>query len=95
MIALNAYRLWDTWGAYKLDGMEQLGFPIAFWERGGFVPHQNFYFHFLAIDIAVAVASAYLFSYALRDGWSGTLHRIQTWGLDHIYDDRDENAPHS
>lgn len=93
MIALNAYRLWDTWGAYKTDGMEQLGFPIVFWERGGFCAYENLYFHFLAIDIALAVAFAYLFSYALRDGWGGTLQRMQTWGLDHIYQDQDENEP--
>ncbi|MEZ6094819.1 MAG: hypothetical protein R3C03_11395 [Pirellulaceae bacterium] len=56
MIAINASRLWITRHAFQTDGMEQIGFPLVFFERGGFSYHENWYFEMLAFDVVIAIA---------------------------------------
>jgi hypothetical protein len=87
MIALNAARVWFTWRASQWDGMEQVGFPFVFFERGGFAYHENWYLEMLAIDVGIAFATAYGIAHVLRDGWLAAFRRMRTWGLDDIYEE--------
>ncbi len=88
MIALNASRLWFTWRAFQLDGMEKVGFPFVFFERGGFSYHESWYYEMLAMDVGIAFVAAYVIAYVLRDGWGAAFRNIQTWGLDDIYEEK-------
>ena len=88
MIALNASRLWFTWRAFQTDRMEQVGFPFVFFERGGFSYHENWYYEMLAMDIGIAFVAAYGAAHVLRDGWAAAFRRIQSWGLNDIYEDK-------
>lgn len=67
MVLLNLARLCHTWKAFRLDGMEQIGFPLVFFERGGFAYHEALYPDHLAIDLTIALAAAYFGSHAIRD----------------------------
>lgn len=44
------------------DGIRRLGFPLVFWEEGGFVYRQTFSFVALLTDIALAVIAGVLVS---------------------------------
>lgn len=81
MVALNLLRLAITWRAYRTDGMEQIGFPFAFFERGGLSYREDWHVHLLAADVAIALAFAIGFAHVLRDGWSTAFYRFQNWGL--------------
>lgn len=90
MVGLNVFRLWLTWRAWGTDGMEQIGFPFVFFERGGYSWHENWYYEMLAIDVGVAFVGAYGFARVFRGGVIAAFRRLQTWGLDHAY--RDEHV---
>ena len=80
MILLNTLRLGVTWHAFGTDGMEQIGFPFVFFERGGFAYHEQWYYHLFIADVFIALVVAYGFAHLLRDGWIAAFRRIQTWG---------------
>ncbi len=69
MALLNLARLYFTWKAFGLDGMEQLGFPFVFFEHGGFAYHEALYSDQFAMDVAIAFAAAYFGSHAIRDAF--------------------------
>ena len=85
MIALNISRLALTWGAQRFDGMEQLGFPFVFFERGGFGGIRVWHLDMLAVDIALAIAVPWGIAVACPDGVLAFLRRFPRWGLDHVY----------
>ena len=87
MVGLNLFRLWLTWRAWETDGMERIGFPFVFFERGGFSWRENWNFEMLAIDIGVAFVGAYGIAHVFRHGVTAACRRLQTWGLDHVYGD--------
>lgn len=68
MVGLNFFRLWVTWRAWGTDGVEQIGFPFVFFERGGFSYHEKWHHELLAIDVAIGLAAAYWMTYIFRDG---------------------------
>lgn len=90
MIALNAARLGMTWRTFGTDGMEQVGFPFVFFERGGFAYHENWYLEVLAINIGIAFAAAYGIAQVLRDGWRAAFRNLRAWGLDYV--SKEENV---
>ncbi len=89
MVGLNLFRLWLTWRAWGTDGMEQIGFPFVFFERGGFSWHENWYYEMLAIDVGVAFVGAYAIAHAFRHGLIASFRRLRTWELDHVNRDED------
>ena len=91
MMTLNALRLAITWRAFRTNGMEQIGFPFVFFERGGFSYHSHWYYHLLAANVAIACALAMWFAHILRDGWTAAFHRIRTWGLVDSTNESSEN----
>ena len=88
MAALNLLRLLVTWRAYGTDGFEQIGFPFVFFECGGFSHQENWYYHWLAADICIAIVGAAYAAHLLRDGWINAFRRFQTWGLEDAEADR-------
>jgi hypothetical protein len=79
-IALNLLRLAMTWKAYGTDGYEQIGWPWAFHERGGFSWGEHFYPLLFLADVAVAIGLAYIGGrFTLRDVIH-QIRRFQTWG---------------
>lgn len=93
MVALNVGRLALTWRAYRTCGMEQIGFPWVFFERGGVSYHAVWYVEHLALDLVIAIVVAGGLAHFLRDGWTALLQRMQTWGLDHIDHDTTHAPP--
>jgi hypothetical protein len=86
MISLSAARLVITWRDYATVSMEQIGFPFVFFERGGLAYQESWYYEMIAVDVIVAIAVAYGFAHALRNGWTAAFRRLQTCGLDHVYE---------
>ena len=48
------------------DGIRRCGFPLLFWEKGGFVAHEYFYPTQLAADVLFGVIVGVLLSKLLR-----------------------------
>lgn len=67
MVSLNLTRLACTWKAFGTDGMEQVGFPFGFFERGGYSYHANLYADRLILDVAIAIVVAYVCGRARYD----------------------------
>jgi hypothetical protein len=64
----------------RTDGYEQIGFPWAFYEQGGFAFRQHFFVHWLIADILVAFIIAWLIGFLPRKGIFGLLHWARSWG---------------
>ncbi|MDB4637868.1 MAG: hypothetical protein P8M30_18715 [Planctomycetaceae bacterium] len=82
MVGLNLLTLARTWKAYHTDMMEQIGFPFAFRERGGFSGVDAWHYEFLLIDILIALALAYGFAHAFKEGFVATFHKLRKLGLE-------------
>ena len=82
MVGVNFCRLALTWRAFGTDGYEQIGFPFVAFERGGFSYSQTLHWHWLAVNVALAIGVAYGGSHLLRDGWYAAFRKIQTWRQD-------------
>ena len=82
MVSMNVAHLAFTWRDFEYDGMEQIGFPFVFFERGGYAYHQNLYYDMLAIDISIAFVGAHVIAFAIRDGWKAAFRRLHTWDVD-------------
>jgi len=48
------------------DGIRRCGFPVLFWEKGGFIAHEHFYPTHLAADLLFAVTVGVLLAATLR-----------------------------
>lgn len=79
-IALNVLRLALTWKAYGTDGYEQVGWPWAFYERGGFSWGEHFYPLLFLADLAVAIGLAYIGGRMTARDAIAQIRRFQTWG---------------
>lgn len=55
-VFLNFVPTMLTWRAYETCGMEQIGFPFVFFERGGFGYVENFNIECLITNAALALA---------------------------------------
>ncbi|WP_442505697.1 hypothetical protein SH528x_004497 [Novipirellula sp. SH528] len=84
MVALNFSRLIVTWHAFRTDGFEQIGFPFAFFERGGFSFHYVWHLQWLFVDAVIAFTVAVGCGYLLRDGWIVAFRRLRKWGLEEV-----------
>jgi len=79
-IALNVLRLAMTWKAYGTDGYEQVGWPWAFYERGGFSGGEHFYPLLLFVDCAIAIGLAYVGGRITARDVVEQIRRFQSWG---------------
>lgn len=78
LVGFNLFPLVVTWRAFHGDGMEQIGFPVPFIERGGFSYHQNVFWDALCADAVVLLLSSSAAGYWLRNGWRDALTRLKT-----------------
>jgi hypothetical protein len=85
-ICLNAIPYGFSYGSYRTDGFEVAGWPLYFWECGGFAPSMHFDYLFLLIDMLVAIGLAMAVGISFRDGVGPFLirarvlvHRMRTW----------------
>ena len=53
----------QTRGAYKTDGLEIIGFPFTFRQRGGYYYVDDFRIGLLLADIVIALLFAFLVAY--------------------------------
>jgi hypothetical protein len=81
MGAVNLLPLMATWEAYGMDGMEVVGWPLTFHERGGFSYVEHFYPLNLLGDVAFAVAVSAVAAYALRSGPISLIRKLRNWPL--------------
>jgi hypothetical protein len=79
-IGLNLLRLAMTWKAYGTDGYEQVGWPWAFYERGGFSGGEHFYPSLFLADVAVALGLAYVSGRVTAVEVGKQIRRFQTCG---------------
>ena len=80
LVVANLVPLWLTWKAYGLDGVEQVGWPLPFFERGGFSYYEVFDLAALLFDLTVLVSMSWLFAHATHGGLRATWRRLRTWG---------------
>jgi hypothetical protein len=80
MIVLNLLPFWATWGAHGTDGLERVGFPLSFLERGGISEQQAFYRAWLVTDLVIVLIAAKVFADVTHGGFKATIHRLRTWG---------------
>ena len=78
MVGFNLFPLLATWRAFHSDGMEQIGFPVTFFKRGGFSYHHNFFWGGLCADAVVLLLCSSAAGYCLRNGWRDALIRLNT-----------------
>src|SRR5262245_20773104 len=74
MVVANIMPLYVTWGAYRTDGYEVIGWPFAFRKYGGFEGGSYLFPDCLLGDALIAVAAAYVIALALRTGLFSRLH---------------------
>ena len=82
MLAFNFVRLCLTWRAFGSDGYEQIGFPFVVFERGGISYSVNVYYHWIAVNLLIALAVAYYGAHLFRDGWAAAFRKLQIWRVD-------------
>lgn len=82
-VGLNLWVLYDTFGAYGFDGMEEIGWPLAFFARGGLSYHEIFEPLNLLADIAIAIGAAAGLTYLMRNGWQEFWHWLRTAGVEY------------
>jgi ABC-type enterochelin transport system permease subunit len=82
MVGLNLLTLARTWKAYHTDMFEQIGFPLVFRERGGFAGVDAWHYELLLIDILIALAVAYGFAHACKEGFVAMFHKLRKLGLE-------------
>ena len=74
---LNAIPYGLSYGAYTTDGFEVAGWPLYFWECGGFSGQTRFNRLYLLVDILVALAIAAAIGISLQDGARAFLERAR------------------
>jgi hypothetical protein len=79
MGVVNLLPLLASWKAYRTDGMEIVGWPLTFRERGGFSYIEEFYLFNLLIDVAIAVAVSVVGARLLRNGPAALIRHLRNW----------------
>lgn len=78
--SLSLLRQLMTWRAFGTDGLEQIGWPWVFFERGGYSYGEFFYPQWLVADILVAVGLAYFAAIVSQRGIRRIIAAARTWG---------------
>ena len=69
-----------TWEAHHRDGLEQFGFPVVIFERGGFSGEEHFYPGALVVDLVIVVCFAATYAELTRDGYFTLVEKLRNWG---------------
>jgi hypothetical protein len=86
IFSLSFLRYYLTYGASGTDGVEEMGWPLAFFARGGITGFERWSWLYLFFDVLAAIASAFIVTIALRNGprpilaiVSRLFHLMRTW----------------